>query len=227
MERKIYGYARISRPQQSIDRQIRNIKKYYPAAIIVKESFTGTKIDRPEWNKLFNRVQAGDTILFDSVSRMSRNAEDGFELYEKLYNMDVTLVFLKEPHINTETYRKAMDSQIAMTGDKVDLILKGVNQYLMELAKEQIRIAFDQAEKEVKDLHERTREGIETARLNGKQIGQKPGAKLHIKKKAPAMEMIQKYSRDFNGVLTDKECIKLVEISTNTYYKYKKELRGK
>ena len=225
MERKIYGYARISRPQQSIDRQIRNIKKDYPAAIIVKEAFTGTKIDRPEWNKLFNRVQAGDTIVFDSVSRMSRNAEDGFKLYEKLYNMGVTLVFLKEPHINTETYRKAMNSQIAMTGEKVDLILKGVNQYLMELAKEQIRLAFDQAEKEVKDLHERTREGIETARLNGKQIGQKPGAKLHIKKKAPAMEMIQKYSKDFDGILSDKECIKLIEISTNTYYKYKKELR--
>ena len=221
---RIYGYARISRAQQSIDRQIRNIKNMYPQAIILQEAYTGTKIDRPEWNKLFNRVQAGDTIVFDSVSRMSRNAEDGFELYEKLYNMDVALVFLKEPHINTETYRKAMDSQIAMTGDKVDLILKGVNQYLMELAKEQIRIAFDQAEKEVKDLHERTREGIETARLNGKQIGQKPGAKLHIKKKAPAMEMIRKYSKDFDGMLSDKECMKIVGVSRNTYYKYKKEL---
>ena len=145
----------------------------------------------PEWNKLFNRVQTGDTIVFDSVSRMSRNAEDEFELYEKLYSMDVSLVFFKELHINTEIYRKATNSQIAMTGDKVDLILKGVNQYLMKLAKEQIRIAFNQAEKEVKDLHEKTREGIETAWLNGKQIGQKPGAKPHIKKKAPAMEMIQ------------------------------------
>ena len=221
---RIYGYARISRAQQSIDRQIRNIKNMYPQAIILQEAYTGTKIDRPEWNKLFNRVQAGDTIVFDSVSRMSRNAEDGFELYEKLYSMDVTLVFLKEPHINTETYRKAMNSQIAMTGDKVDLILKGVNQYLMELAKEQIRLAFDQAEKEVKDLHERTREGIETARLNGKQIGQKPGAKLHIKKKAPAMEMIRKYSKDFDGMLSDKECMKIVGVSRNTYYKYKKEL---
>ena len=80
--------------------------------------------------------------------------------------------------------------------------------------------------KEVKDLHERTREGIETARLNGKQIGQKPGAKLHIKKKAPAMEMIQKYSKDFDGMLLDKECMKIVGVSRNTYYKYKKELES-
>ena len=48
----------------------------------------------------------------------------------------------------------------------------------MALAKEQIRLAFDQAEKEVEDLHQRTREGIQTARLNGKQIGQRQGAKL-------------------------------------------------
>ena len=73
---RIYGYARISRAQQSIDRQIRNIKNMYPQAIILQEAYTGTKIDRPEWNKLFNRVQAGDTIVFDSVSRMSRNADD-------------------------------------------------------------------------------------------------------------------------------------------------------
>lgn len=54
-------------------------------------------------------------------------------------------------------------NQINMTGDKIDLILEGVNQYLMELAREQIRIAFEQAEKEVSDLHQRTKEGIETA----------------------------------------------------------------
>ena len=63
-----------------------------------------------------------------------------------------------------------------MTGTNVDFILEGVNKYLMSLAKEQIRLAFEQSEKEVQDLHQRTKEGIETARLNGKQIGQKQGS---------------------------------------------------
>ncbi len=63
-----------------------------------------------------------------------------------------------------------------MTGTNVDFILEGVNKYLMSLAMEQIRLAFEQSEKEVQDLHQRTREGIETARLNGKQIGQKQGS---------------------------------------------------
>ena len=42
-------------------------------------------------------------IIFDSESRMSRNAEEGFNLYEELYLKGVTLVFIKEPHINTDT----------------------------------------------------------------------------------------------------------------------------
>ena len=94
-----------------------------------------------------------------------------------------------------------------------------------DLAKEQIRLAFAQAQKEVDDLHQRTREGILTARLNGKQIGQTPGRKLTIKKSAPCKEQIKKYSRDFDGTLTDADCIKLIGIARNTYYKYKRELR--
>ena len=67
-------------------------------------------------------------------------------------------------------------------------ILKGLNNYFRKLAERQIRIAFEQAEKEVQDLHQRTKEGIETARLNGKQIGQRLGIKLHIKKEEPSKE---------------------------------------
>ena len=111
-----------------------------------------------------------------------------------------------------------------MTGTKTDIILKAINEYLMELAKEQIIIAFEQAEKEVTDLHQRTREGIETARLNGKQIGQRPGAKLTTKKSIAAKADIEKYSKDFNGTLNDVECMRMIGIARNTYYKYKKEL---
>ena len=91
-----YGYTRKSTPKQSIDRQIRNIKALFPNAIILQETYTGTKIDRKEWNKLYRAVKAGDTIIFDSVSRMSRNAAEGFEAYEALYNRGVHLIFLKD-----------------------------------------------------------------------------------------------------------------------------------
>ena len=223
---KQYGYARISTSRQNIERQIRNIKAEYPNAIIVKETYTGTKFQgRKELEKLLGKIQAGDTIVFDSVSRMSRNAEEGFLLYEELFGKGVELVFLKEPHINTDTYKKAMTNQLTLTGDKVDFILEGINRYLMELAKEQIRLAFEQSEKEVEDLHQRTREGIETARLNGKQIGQPVGATYETKKAKEAKAIILKHNKDFGGSLNDIETMKQAGVSRKSFYKYKKELR--
>lgn len=221
----IYGYCRISRPKQSIERQIRNIKAAYPDAIIIEEVFTRTRMDRKEWPKLMKKVIAGDVIVFDSVSRMSGNAEDGFATYQELYNRGVSLVFLKEHHIDTETYKKALENNVALTGSSVDLILEGVNKYLMELAKEQIRLAFEQSEKEVEDLHQRTREGIETAKLNGKIPGRRLGAKVETKKSIAAKATILKHSQDFNGTLSDVDVIRLTGLSRNTYYKYKRELR--
>ena len=221
----VYGYCRISRAKQSIDRQIRNIKAVYHESVIVQEIFTRTRLDRKEWQKLVKIVKAGDTIVFDSVSRMSGNADEGFTAYEDLYNRGVKLVFLKEPHINTDTYKQALESNVKLTGGSVDYILEGVNKYLMALAKEQIRLAFEQSEKEVEDLHQRTKEGIETARLNGKQIGQKQGAKLTTKKSVSAKETIKKHSKDFDGTLADADVMTLTGLSRNTYYKYKRELK--
>ena len=221
----IYGYCRISRAKQSIERQIRNIKAEYPEAVIIQEVFTRTRLDRKEWPKLYQAVKAGDTIVFDSVSRMSGNADEGFTAYEELYNRGVRLVFLKEPHINTDTYKQALESNVKLTGGNVDFILEGVNKYLMALAKEQIKLAFQQSEKEVEDLHQRTKEGLETARLNGKQIGQKEGAKLTTKKSVASKEIILKHSKDFNGTLADADVMTLTGLARNTYYKYKKELK--
>ena len=225
MSKKVYGYCRISTREQSIERQIRNIKGLYENAIIIDEVFTGTKVEgRAKWNNLVKNLKKGDAIVFDSVSRMSRNADEGFELYEKLFNQGIELEFIKEPHINTSTYKKALTGGIELTGTTVDLILEGVNKYLLALAKEQIKLAFEQAEKEVQDLRQRTREGMETARLNGKQIGQAKGSKLTTKKSVVAKEQIQKYSKDFQGTLKDVEVMKLIGIARNSYYKYKKEL---
>lgn len=221
----VYGYCRISTQHQSIERQVRNIKATYETAVIVTESCSGTTMNRPEWNKLYKNLKPGDTIVFDSVSRMSRDADEGFALYEELYNKGVELVFLKESYINTATYKKTLQNTMSMTGTSVDYILEGINKYLMALAKEQIRLAFEQSEKEVKDLHQRTKEGIVTARLNGKQIGQKKGAKLTTKKSLEAKKQIQKYSKDFDGQLTDVDCMRMIGLARNTYYKYKREMK--
>ena len=236
---KVFGYARISTKKQSIERQVRNIQIRFKGAIMVKEVYTGKSIDRPEFEKLLATVRNGDTIVFDSVSRMSRNAKEGFELYKELYNKGVNLVFLKEPQINTETYRKEMEKEISFnvdTGDKaadelMSAIFIALNKYILRLAERQIELAFEQSQKEVDDLRQRTREGIETARRNGKQIGgHKAGAKIVVKKREPIIALIRKYSKNFEGNLKDNDVIAIInatdglKVSRNTYYKYKRAM---
>lgn len=230
---KVYGYARISTAKQSIERQIRNIKEAYPDADVRQEAYTGTKLDRPKFTKLLKNVEKGDVIVFDSVSRMSRNAAEGFALYSELFNKGVELIFLKEHYIDTTTYKAASVGGINLsikTGDEAtDDLVSGmaavINRYLARLAEKQIIQAFEQAEKEVTDLHKRTSEGIETARRNGKQIGHVVGTKIVTKKSVKAKEQIKKYSKDFGGSLTDADVIKLIGLARGTYYKYKRQLK--
>ena len=156
---------------------------------------------------------------------MSRNADEGVKVYFELLERGVELVFLKEHYIDTEIYKNNSKDKIELIGTDEDEIFKGINNYFRKLAEKQIRIAFEQAQKEVDDLHQRTKEGIETARLNGKQIGLKKGSSLTTKKSIAAKDIIKKYSIDFEGSLEDADVIKLAGISRNSYYKYKRELK--
>lgn len=158
---------------------------------------------------------------------MSRTADEGVQIYFELYENGIQLIFLKVHYIDTDIYAENMKDKIELQGTDEDEIYKGLNNYFRKLAERQIRIAFEQAEKEGQDLHQRTKEGIETARLNGKQIGRQKGRKYVSQKEKNAMEIIQKHSKDFGGTLTDKECIALSKISRNSYYKYKNNIRLK
>lgn len=230
--KKIYGYCRISTPKQNIERQVRNILTDYPTAAIFKETYTGTKtVGRKEWNRLYKQAikekeQGIDvTIVFDSVSRMSRNADEGITLYMELFDKGIQLVFMKEHHIDTDTYSKAIHESIDTTGNEIaDIYIEATNKVIKLLAMKQIRQTFEQAEKEVTDLRQRTSEGIKTAQINGKRVGTPKGTKLTTKKSIIAKEAILKHNKSFGGTLNDLETINLVGISQKTFYKYKKEL---
>lgn len=233
-DKVVYGYCRISTTKQKVERQRSNIQAQYPDAIIFEEAYTGTKISRPVFNKMIDRAEkltakgTQVTIVFDEVSRMSRNAAEGFELYQKLFNDGIDLVFIKEPHINTQVFKDATTKgdTIEMTGTDIDVILKGINTYLMIVAQKQFELAFQTAQHEVDYLHQRTREGIEKARQAGKQIGRKEGSSFTTKKSIEAKEVIRQHSKSFGGSLDDEECRKLAGIARGTYYKYKSEIRA-
>lgn len=221
----VFGYARVSTMKQKLSRQIENIKREYPNATIITEEYTGTTTNRPNFNKMLNNLVAGDTVVFDEVSRMSRNAEEGFALYQELFNKGVDLVFIKEKHLNTETFRTALSNKVALTGTDVDVILQGVNEYLMILAKRQIEIAFEQAQAEVDYLHQRTSEGVRQAMAQGKQVGRATGSKVETKKAKECKQRILELSKDFNGNNSDADVMKILGIARNSYYKYKAELK--
>ena len=231
---RIFGYARISRKTQNIERQIRNIRESFPDVYrIYQEAYTGRKVEgRKEFYKLLKAVKSGDVIVFDSVSRMSRNAEEGINLYFELYNKGVNLVFLKERHIDTDAYKKALEStgikfdntDDTAEGTLVSEILEAINKFMKAKASDDITKAFEQSQKEVDDLRNRTIEGIETARRNGKQIGQKKGTKLVTSKSIEKKSVIRKLAKDFGGDLSDVEVMSLTGLARNTYYRYKKQL---
>ncbi|NCB96101.1 MAG: recombinase family protein [Negativicutes bacterium] len=222
---RIYGYGRISRKTQKIERQVENISKAYPTAIITTEAFTGTKIDRPEFAKLLKKISTGDTIVFDSVSRMSRNAEEGKKLYFELFDKGIELVFLKESYINTAVYREAISQSIDVTGNEIaDIYIEATNKVIKLIATKQIEKAFEQAQKEVDDLHERTSEGLREAKRKGKRVGCSKGDKLVTKKSIEAKEKIRKYNNTFGGALNNEDTWKLIGISKMTFYKYKNEM---
>lgn len=225
---KTYGYVRVSTRYQVELRQVENILRAYPQAEIIREVFTGKELEgRKQFQKLLEEVKEGDTIVFDEVSRMSRNAEDGFKIYEELYNKGVNLVFLKQPQINTETYKKALCGSVSYTNSEIDVIIEGINKYLLLLAKEQIKLAFQKSEEEVKFLSSRTKEALRETRKN-KPIGGtvKKGKTYETKKAIEAKKIIKSKSIRFNGSLNDTDTMKLARVSRPSFYKYVKEIEA-
>ena len=221
----IYGYVRISTKKQSIQRQINNILREYPKAKIIEETFTGTTVNRPEWNKLKMRIKKGNIVVFDSVSRMSRNSKEGIEEYRELYNLGINLIFIKEPYINTDLYKDQLKAYENIKTEEEDLepLFKGIQETLNRLAEKQIKIAFEQSEKEVEDLRNRTKEALQILKSNGKKLGHKK--KTLVTKKSIGCKMkIQKISKRYQGIMNDKETIEMLGISRNTFYKYIKEI---
>ena len=230
----IYAYCRVSTQHQKIARQITNITALYPNATIIREFFTGTTQNRPQWEKFIPQVKKDDTIVFDSVSRMSRNAEEGFKDYKMLYERGVHLVFLNEPLINTSVFdstrNNLLNIDIATGNAAVDTFFKGnielINNFIMALAEEQIKAAFDQSEKEVTDLHSRISQGIREAKKSGVHVGLTKGTILTTKKSLECIAIIKKHSKDLGGTLEDPDVMKLCGCSRNSYYKYKKEAKS-
>jgi DNA invertase Pin-like site-specific DNA recombinase len=141
MKNYIFGYARVSTESQNLDRQIDALKKY-GVDRIYNEKMTGTKKDRPELNKMLDRMTEGDTVVIESLSRLGRSTKDLIELTELFHSKGVNLVSLKES-IDTNT----------STGKLLFTLMSAIAQFERDC------------------IADRTREGLKSARARGRTGG--------------------------------------------------------
>lgn len=217
----IYGYVKPSASKQYAERQIRNIKRQYPNAHIVQE--VPSSEERPTWNKLSSCLAPGDIIIFDSVFKMANSSDEGCEEYQKLYALGIDLVFLREPQINTDVYRKVLQTYALTSGNNTAAISHTIEEQLLLLAIEQLKITFNQAKEHNEELRQLTVQGLEAARINGKSLGRPKGHTV-TEKELRSKQLMQQRAKTFGGDLCDTDCIKILGISRKTYYRYKNEL---
>ncbi len=94
----IYGYARVSTKGQakdgnSLEAQEKALRES-GATVIYHDAFTGTKVDRPELNKLMTMLRDGDTLVVTKLDRLGRSLSKTSELITELIERGITINIL-------------------------------------------------------------------------------------------------------------------------------------
>ena len=169
----IYGYARVStrgqaRDGNSLEQQSETLRAHGAEKIYV-DSFTGTKMDRPQFKELMGIVTTGDTLIVTKLDRFARTVSEASALITELIDRGV----------------------------RVDVCNLGVldNSSTSTLMRN-ILLSFAQFERDM--IMERTREGKEIARKNPDFRDGRP-KKFSKAQIAHAMELLKTQSRRDDG----------------------------
>ena len=107
----IYGYARVSTNGQvkgnSFEEQ-EELLKSNGADIVLKESFTGTKLDRPVFDELIHKLKPDDTLMVTKLDRFARNSPDACNLIRSLVDRSITVNILNMGIANNTPMGKLM-----------------------------------------------------------------------------------------------------------------------
>lgn len=197
----LYGYARVSTAEQSLKRQIKELEaRGIDKKNIYKEFSTGKDFkDRIEYQKLLDVCSVGDTIVFTSLDRFSRNVKETVKQLEILEKRGLKAIFLKE-NISTE--------------------MKGVAELI-------ISIFSWVAEQERITLLERQKRGYEALERNDKgRLISKKGTLIGGKEKVFSNQQINmlKDYKEGKSTYNLTQLAKILEVSRPTIYKKLKEL---
>lgn len=145
------GYARVSKFDQSVLKQIQQLEQE-GCEKIFEEKITGTKIERPELDKLLEQLRKDDIVMVTELTRLSRSTKDLFKLVEIIEEKGANIRSLKEQWLDTTTpYGKLMFTIIA-----------GLSQFERDL------------------ISQRTKESLEVARARGRKGGRPAKDKIKI-----------------------------------------------
>lgn len=89
------GYARVSKIDQDLEKQIQQLK-LVGCERIYEEKITGTKIDRPELEKLLDQLREGDVVVVAELTRLSRSTKDLFKIVEIIESKKANIKSLKK-----------------------------------------------------------------------------------------------------------------------------------
>lgn len=228
-----YGYVRVSTKKQSEKMQRDAIHAYSKIDKMYSDEYTGTTTNRDKFQELVKQVNKdiadGEqvTIIFYSVSRMSRNAKEGIEQYFDWYNRGVELVFLSEHHIDTASYRQAQNKAIATVSTnnaKLDKCINGIldclNEFINSKVEDDIIKAFEQAQKEVDDLHKRTSDGMKASGAAEKISKARTGNIFTTTKELKTRISMLECLKEFGGQQTIARFAADRNLSRATVYKY-------
>jgi len=138
----IIGYARVSTKDQNLERQIDELKRAGCEKIFL-EKISGTKRNRPEFDKMFEVLRPGDMIIILELTRLSRSTRDLIEIMTKFEQMNVSVKSLKESWLDTSSAH----------GKLLFTIFAGLAEFERDL------------------ISERVKSGLNAARLRGRQGG--------------------------------------------------------
>ncbi|MGG2091567.1 recombinase family protein [Bacillus sp. S13(2024)] len=199
MKHKKFGYVRVSSKDQNEERQIQNMKDLGIEdrdIFIDKES--GKNMERENYQMLKRLARTGDTIVFDSLTRLGRNMNDTLEEFRYYEKHKVNLQFIKEPYIN-----------VNYTGESTNDVIQSAIQ------KATLTILSAFAEKERIDIKQRQAEGIALARKQGKHLGRPP---VEITE-----AFIEAYKEWKSGSITAVGAMKKYGIKRSSFYKLAKQ----
>ena len=95
------------------------------ATEIFTDSFTGTKLDRPELSKLLKQLKSGDTLMVTKLDRLARSVSRGSELIESLISRGVCVNVLNMGKMDdTGTGRLIRHIMLAFAEFERDMIIQ-------------------------------------------------------------------------------------------------------